>query len=630
MRKKQLLIGFLIILLYCIFPLKSHATSSDLYLNNLNFEVEINQDGSMNVTEIWDIEITDTNTLFKTFKTDSKQYSGITDVKVTDITNNANQKFTKINSYMYHVTKNCYYGLKNSDGDFEIAWGVGLEDETATRKYKIEYQVKDVISKYNDYAELYWQFVGNDFEISSKNIKGTITLPEKVSNKEEIKVWGHSKDLNGTIYATDLNKIEFQMNNVRSGRYVEIRTLFPTSLIASSHRTYSSNILEKAIAEETKWANDANRQREMKKQTINAMIIGVIALAIIGAFYFATKIKKYKLVLKDLKKYEPTNKLEYYRELPDEKATPGEAVFLLKGLYENFDMEFGKIFSSTILNLTLKKYIDLKVKENEKGKKAIQIINLNKEITDLKDDEKELLEFLLKAIGKKEAITMKELEQYISKHPSVIEKLITKTHKNVKKSMIQNEYFDEKEYKKYNEYLGCMVLYIVGAVLLFFLLPLSIVLIINAVYCGKIQSRMNVLTQAGLEQKEMWKGLKKYMEDFSLLKEKEVPALVLWERYLVYATAFGIADKVLKQLKIVYPNIDELNGMNTSAYLYFMYHSNFNTNFSNAINSSIASATYSSGSGSGGGFSGGGGFGGGGRRRRRKIEINIVHNRKRI
>lgn len=328
MKKKQLLIGFLIILLYCIFPLKSYATSSDLYLNNLEFDVHINQDGSMNVIEIWDIEIDDTNTLFKTFKTDSKQYSGITDVRVTDITNN--RQFTKINSYMYHVTKNCYYGLKNSDGDFEIAWGVGLEDKTATRKYKIEYKVKDVIAKYDDFAELYWQFIGKDFEISAKNVKGTIVLPEKVADKDKIKVWGHSKDLNGTIYATDLDKIEFQMNNVRSGRYVEIRTLFPANLIFSSNRTYHSNILERAIAEETKWANDANRQREIKKQTMNAIVVGVIVLTIVGAIYFATKIKKYKLVLKDLNKYEPTNKLEYYRELPDEKATPGEAVFLLK------------------------------------------------------------------------------------------------------------------------------------------------------------------------------------------------------------------------------------------------------------------------------------------------------------
>ena len=108
------------------------------------------------------------------------------------------------------------------------------------------------------------------------------------------------------------------------------------------------------------------------------------------------------------------------------------------------------------------------------------------------------------------------------------------------------------------------------------------------------------------------------MEDFSLLNEKEIPAIEVWEHYLVYATAFGIADKVLKQLKTIYPNIDELDSIHTSTYMYFMYHSNFETSFSSSISSSISSS-YSSATGGGGGFSGGGrwwpeaGGGGGGR-----------------
>ena len=119
--------------------------------------------------------------------------------------------------------------------------------------------------------------------------------------------------------------------------------------------------------------------------------------------------------------------------------------------------------------------------------------------------------------------------------------------------------------------------------------------------------------------KEKWIGLKKYMEDFSLLEEKEVPAIVVWEKFLVYATAFGVADKVLKQLKTVYPNIDEIDTIGTSSSLYFMYHSNFTSSFNSSINSSISS-TYSSGSGSGGGFSGGGGGG-------RWPEVAVVEDR---
>ena len=146
-----------------------------------------------------------------------------------------------------------------------------------------------------------------------------------------------------------------------------------------------------------------------------------------------------------------------------------------------------------------------------------------------------------------------------------------------------------------------------------------------AVYCFKIARRYNTLTQKGTDEKEAWKGLKNFMEDFSMLDKKEVPELVLWEKYLVYATAFGISDKVLKQLKVVYPQITDEQFMSSYgySYLYLMSNRNFSNTFVRSINNSVISAynfaNYSSGSGGGGGFSSGGGFGGGGGRNGWKI-----------
>lgn len=95
----------------------------------------------------------------------------------------------------------------------------------------------------------------------------------------------------------------------------------------------------------------------------------------------------------------------------------------------------------------------------------------------------------------------------------------------------------------------------------------------------------------------------------------------------MYATVFGIAEKVIKQLKIVYPNFEEMSSeITTYRYMDLMIRTDFSSSFSHAISSSISSSissTYSSGSGSGGGFSGGGGFGGGGGRRRWKINSLI-------
>lgn len=103
-----------------------------------------------------------------------------------------------------------------------------------------------------------------------------------------------------------------------------------------------------------------------------------------------------------------------------------------------------------------------------------------------------------------------------------------------------------------------------------------------------------------------------------MLNEREVPELVLWEKYLVYATAFGIADKVLKQLKVKYPEFSDDTYLSSTTYFYLMAHTDFNTSFVNSVStsmqrayqSSVASSSSSSGGGFGGGFSGGGGGGG--------------------
>ena len=78
----------------------------------------------------------------------------------------------------------------------------------------------------------------------------------------------------------------------------------------------------------------------------------------------------------------------------------------------------------------------------------------------------------------------------------------------------------------------------------------------------------------------------------------------------MFATVFGIADKVVKQLELVYPNLEETlsNDLITYSYINMMVNTDFSKSFSNSISASFSSA-YSSGSGSGGGFSGGGGFG---------------------
>ena len=109
--KKIILFISIILLILTTLSIKVKADdSSSLYLDKLKFDVTINKDGSMDVVETWNIDISNVNTLYKTFKADNNKYTSIKNVRVKDVT--ANREFTQINEEMYHVTENCYYKFK--------------------------------------------------------------------------------------------------------------------------------------------------------------------------------------------------------------------------------------------------------------------------------------------------------------------------------------------------------------------------------------------------------------------------------------------------------------------------------------------------------------------------------------
>ena len=638
-KKIKKIITTLIFLILFIILGNTKSNAGSLYLDNLDFDAKINQDGSMNVTETWDISISETNTLFKTFKTDNSKYSSITDVEVAEVTNNAEKKFSKVDSLMYHVTKDCYYGMKNSDGNFEIAWGVGLDDSSATKTYKISYKVNDAIAKYQDYAELYWQFVGSDFEVSADKVTGTILLPQNASSKEDIKVWGHTEGLNGEIYATATNKIEFEVNNFRAGRYIEIRTLFPTAMITTSGRTYSRERLNEVIEKETVWANEANARRARAENAKKAgTVIFAIVVAIIDVWLLRSSIKIRKEASKKTK-IKPSQELEYFREMPRKNATPAQAVYVYNEVLSTVSTnQMGNIFSATLLDLCLKKYIGFE--ENPSNKKNIIIKILKKEADDkLEKTEKVILQYIVGAAKGAEEITIKDVEKYMKAHSSNLVELKDDIEKASVRELSQNAIYDENEATEKSNYNTKSVLSFTFILVVIFvilgLLPAflesmnemvmivgALSIIVLSVFKGlslrKYASKINVYTQKGIDESQMWKGLKKYMEDFSMLDKREIPEIVIWEQFLVYATAFGIADKVIKQLKAVYKELGRSFEFDDPSYgyMYFMINNNFTSSFTNSMSSAFTSAyasnyssSYSSGSGGGGGFSGGGGGG---------------------
>lgn len=141
---------------------------------------------------------------------------------------------------------------------------------------------------------------------------------------------------------------------------------------------------------------------------------------------------------------------------------------------------------------------------------------------------------------------------------------------------------------------------------------LGIALIGSGIYLKKLAKNYILLTQYGEDEYAKWRGLYNFLNSETLMHEKTVIELPIWEQYLVYATAFGISEKVIKAIQIRCPEA------NSSEMLSNPYYRSSNFSIHNrSFSSATRSATYTSRSGGysgshyGGGGRGGGGGGGG-------------------
>ena len=136
--------------------------------------------------------------------------------------------------------------------------------------------------------------------------------------------------------------------------------------------------------------------------------------------------------------------------------------------------------------------------------------------------------------------------------------------------------------------------------------------------CGthiKKQAKNYILfTQYGIDEYEKWYALYNYLNSETLMNEKTIIELPLWEKYLVYATAFGISEKVAKVIEIRCPEITTSSSpvLSNNYYRSSHFRSNSRSFRNTATSASRTSRSYSSGGygGYGGGRGGGGGGGG--------------------
>ena len=637
------------------------------YIENLDSEITLNKDGSINVKEshtvVFENREKDWWNYYKVISSDDsgKGNGGVTEtqlgsleVKVDGIEYPVNDSFTdsadlnSISDNRIISERETSYSVKTNNGDYEI--GVIMPQfESGTHVIEFSYTLTDIMVEYKDCDGFYYQFIGGNNTLYVKNFSAEVNFAEPVLSADDVAVWTHIENGNAGNYLDEdtLSSVSYKGEDIYENVYLETRILFFDGGYASGKTNGMTG--SEIIREESAW-KDAFENKIKRLRTYRIVDIAV------GVFFVAISVLLSLWYIKKTKRTVFDDKPEYLRDIPY-GYTAGEMVPLYQ-YYKRKDVADG--ISATILDLYRRKYIDIEV--GEKAKEGRISLNTGKNTDDglfgnnfsdvttgLREHEKtvwKMLSSVQKNVGG--SFTMKQMEKIAGRKSFEFGKYISDYEKQAaKKTKRMGCYKDKMKGKNAIDKLA--KIFIVGSFISIMFSVFGLSHFLDGLICWVfavgllagglimyivLKNRKIPLTEIGQKEYDNFEALAKFMTEFSNFEDKELPELERWEEFMVYATGMGIADKVSEQLEIKYPKYREFyenaykNGYAeryailylcsprvrmSSGFVINRSVRNMNNDVRRTINASrMVAAAKTFGGGSGGGFGGGGGFSGGG------------------
>ena len=554
---------FFILLFIPIIIVKANSISS------INMDIFIDNNGDAIVNETWDAYV-DSGT------EGYHPYFNIGNSKIIMESASMDNEAYQVLSY-WDINKSLSdkaysAGVYESGNEVDLCFGISNYGQ---HKYEIKYKITNFVLSLVDADMVYWTLFPYDFNATPNKVY--IKIHSDFKYEDTLDVWGYG-NYGGTAYVYD-GYIEMNSpDKLTKDQYMTILVKFPkgtfnTSNISNNEFDYYYNM-----------ANENSKKYKNKKtaSTLFTIFTIVINFLIYGIPIFVVVLlsSKYKTHKETYEFGSTGNKIRddcpNFRDIPCNKDIY-RAYFIANKYHISTKKE-------NMLGALLLKWLrdgNVKVEKVEKkkifGTKIIDNIVFVKRPENIELENK-MYDWMYEA-SKDGKLEENEFKKWCNK----------------RYYKILNWFDDIIDYEK-NELIK------EGKI------------VINEETSKHSITKKYVVDSSLMTEAEQLQGLKKFLKEFTLIKEKEPIEVHLWNEYLIYAQIFGMAKEVAKQFKKLYPEINDY--MNQYGYSYdsiYFLHNVSNTGMKSASTAQARANSYSSG---GGGFSSGGGgggsFGGGG------------------
>lgn len=577
--KKRAVCAAAALLVFCsvfmALPVNVQAASQ---VSSVDITVELQQDGSAVFTEVWDMTVdrsshgNATELYIQKPNLGGRVISGFT---VTDENGTVFEDVGQWDTSLSRSQKAGRSGLVQTNGGYELCWGFG---EFGRGIYTLRYTMTNAVQRYTDADAFYLWLVPQDVFGGPQKVTATIFAPGVEFTKENTGVWAFGFSVN---FGVQNGKAVFESDRaLNSNEYVSVLLEFKQGMFAplqTINRGFDS------LLEEAKQGSSYKNEEASSSDTSNGLIY--MAAVLIPILIMGSTIRKSSgRTRKKALKPEYKNP-EYCRELPF-----GGSLVMTYSVLENLgqsDTDSG-IIGAYMLRWIRSHQVEILVNTNSRSGES-SLIRMYGPRPDLNGQEAALYQMFLEAAGSDYILQPKEFEKWSRTNYTRIQNWMVQLKNTGMEELRANGFADVVDVKS---------------------------------FLGLFNSRETVMNQLGESMTVKMFGFKRFLEEFTIINERQAREVQLWDEYLVFAQMFGIAEKVAEQFKQLYPDYFRQwtndTDVNISAYD-IMVIASITNRYSHAMHNgyragyNAANRSHSSvDSGGGGHYSGGGGFSGGG------------------
>lgn len=551
---------------YVLFLLICLLFSKNVYANDIksiNMDIYVDNNGDAHVTETWQANLNKGTEGYKPYY--NLGASSIIDYKVA--MNGVN--FTTLDYWDVDASftaKKYKAGINSIDNGYELCFGISTYGNNT---YTLKYTITNFVSEVEDADMIYWQLI--PYELSDKPESVYIKIYSDFKYADTIDVWGYGygdKKNNGYAYVYNGFIEMTKEGSLDSDEYMVVLAKFPKGTFNTTNK------LDEDFNYYLDMAKDGSVSYTDKKvspifaviMVIFAFILNLVPFVILGfLFWFVLKYSS-RYGTKNLKFTKGAKKLKdvpYFRDIPCNKDIfAGYWISCQYNLIKRNTDFLGALLLKWLKNGNIQ---NVTITKGNKEERAVKLVNYD----GLSELEQEIYGMMLNA--------------------SVDGTLESNEFKN----WCKNNY--KKILNWFNKVIDEQTMKYVASGLI--------------TENKKTIGMEYIVSESINESAKQVAGLKKFLQDFSNIKDRESIEVHLWEEYLMFAQIFGIAEQVAKEFKKLYPDVITDEYYNDVIFIHTI-------SFEGVNAASVAKSRAESYSSGGGGFSssGGGGssFGGGG------------------